>query len=138
MAILTEKFDISTVGYTDMLDITNRVQNIVLNSAIKEGSVMVYVTGSTSSVTTIQLEDGVSQEFLQAWEKIVPENNDYLHKQKGHEGNVTAHIRATIIGNSVQLPLVDGHILLGTWQQVVLVDFDSMPGKKTIVVQIVY
>ncbi len=138
MAILTEKFIINTRGFTDILDITHKIQDIVSVANIKEANVCVYAQGSTLSLTMLEFEPGLLKDLPDILEKIAPEGKDYFHNKRWNDGNGYAHIRASIIGNSVNVPVVDGHLLLGTWQQIVLVDFDNRPRSRTITVQILY
>lgn len=138
MAIRTDKFNINTNGFNDIIDITNKVQDIVSISRSKDANVCIYVVGSTASVTTIEFEPGLLKDLPEALEKIAPMNNHYKHDQKWKDGNGYAHVRAAIIGCSVNIPVIDGHLVLGTWQQVVLIDFDNKPRTRTIAVQILY
>ncbi len=138
MPIKTEKFNVTTQGFTDILDITNKVQDIIAISGIKEANVFIYVSGSTASITTLEFEPGLIRDLPEALENIAPVNKDYFHNKKWNDGNGHAHLRSAIIGNSVNVPLFDGHLVLGTWQQIVLVDFDNKPRTRTIMVQILY
>lgn len=138
MAIISEKFNIITKGYTDILDITNKIQDIVNTSNVKNANVCVYVAGSTASITTIEFEPGLLKDLPFALDKIAPEHNDYNHDQKWKDGNGYAHVRSAIVGTSVNVPVIDGHLALGTWQQLVLIDFDNKPRTRTIVVQIIH
>ncbi len=138
MAIITEKFMINTKGYTDIIDITHKVQDIVGIANVKNANVCVYTAGSTVSITTVEYEPGLLQDLPEALEKIAPADKDYFHNQRWNDGNGSAHIRAAIVGNSINIPMLDGHLLLGTWQQIVLIDFDNKPRTRVITVQIIY
>lgn len=138
MAVINEKFVINTQGHTDIIDITKNVQNSVYRQSLQNASVLVYVAGSTSSITNIEFEPGILVDLTEALDKIAPVNKDYHHDETWHDGNGYAHVRAAIVGNSTMVPLIDGALQLGTWQQIVLVDFDNRPRTRTIHVQIVY
>lgn len=138
MAVINEKFTINTRGLTDIIDITKNVQNSVYRHSLQNASVLVYVSGSTVSITNIEFEPGLLTDLPEALEKIAPMGQDYHHDATWHDGNGYAHIRASIVGNSTMVPLIDGALQLGTWQQIVLVDFDNKPRTRTVYVQIVY
>lgn len=138
MAIINEKFNISTRGFTDIVDITNKLHDLTLKANLKSANACVYVVGSTASITTIEYEPGLIKDLPEALEKIAPANKEYHHDQKWKDGNGHAHIRSAIIGNSINIPVIDGHLVLGTWQQVVLIDFDNKPRTRTITVQFIY
>ena len=137
MGIRNGKFQVNTKGNTDIVDITERVKNEVYKHSLKDGLVHIYVAGSTASITAIEYEPGLLVDFPQAMEKIAPEGNFYHHDETWHDGNGHAHVRAAMIGNSFSVPLVDGALQLGTWQQIVLVDFDNKPRVRNITVQII-
>jgi len=138
MAVINEKFVINTQGHTDIIDVTKNVQNSVYRQSLQNASVLVYVAGSTVSITNIEFEPGILVDLPEALEKIAPVNKDYHHDETWHDGNGYAHVRAAIVGNSTMIPLIDGALQLGTWQQIVLIDFDNKPRTRTIHVQIVY
>lgn len=138
MAVINEKFTINTQGHTDIIDITKNVQNSVYRHSLQNASVLVYVAGSTSSITNIEFEPGVLVDLTETLEKIIPAGVEYHHDATWHDGNGYAHVRAAIIGNSTSVPLIDGALHLGTWQQIVLIDFDNRPRTRTIHVQIVH
>lgn len=138
MTIITEKFNVSTKGFTDIIDITNKLNDIVGLSGVSSANASVYVIGSTASITSLEFEPGLVKDLPEVLETIVPLNKDYHHNQKWHDGNGAAHIRAAIIGNSINIPVINGSLFLGTWQQVVLIDFDNKPRARTIVFQLTY
>ena len=138
MAVINEKFTINTKGNNDIIDITKQVQNCVYQHALKDALVCISIQGSTSAITTIEYEDGLVKDLKEALERIAPMNSDYHHDEIWHDGNGYAHIRAALVGSSVNIALVDGLLNLGTWQQIVLVDFDNKPRSRNIMVQIVY
>ena len=137
MSIKNSQFQVNTKGNTDIIDITQRVKNEVYKYNIKDGLVHIYVAGSTASITAIEYEPGLIKDFPAILDKIAPENDFYHHDDTWHDGNGHAHIRAAIIGNSFSVPLVDGALQLGTWQQVVLVDFDNKPRVRTVSIQVI-
>lgn len=138
MAIITEKFNINTRGFTDIIDITNKIQDLINVANVKNANTCIYVTGSTASITTIEFEPGLLKDLPEALERIAPVNYEYKHDQRWKDGNGYAHIRAAIVGTSINVPVVDGNLALGTWQQVVLLDFDNKPRTRTIMIQIIY
>ncbi len=138
MPIINEKFQIRTNGFTDIIDITKNVQNCVYNYSLKDASVLCYVSGSTAGLTTIEFEPGLLVDLPEALERIAPQNAEYHHDESWHDGNGYAHVRASIIGNSVSIPLIDGALQLGTYQQIVLVDFDNKARTRNIFIQIFY
>ena len=137
MAVYTDKFTINTKGFTDIIDITQKVKSAVYNHNIKNGNVVVAIAGSTAAITTIEYEPGLIQDLPDILDSIAPMNKQYHHDDTWHDGNGYAHIRASILGSSVSIPLIDGALLLGTWQQIVLVDFDNKPRSRNIHVQVI-
>ena len=137
MGIINEKFVINTQGDTDIVDITKHVQNCVYQHEIKDGIVFISVTGSTSALTTIEYEEGLVRDLKEALEKIAPTGKEYHHDEIWHDGNGYAHVRSAIVGTSVSVALVDGLLNLGTWQQIVLLDFDNKPRSRQVTVQII-
>ena len=138
MPVINEKFQINTQGFTDIIDITKNVQNSVYLHSLKDATVLCYVSVSTASLTTIEFEPGLLVDLPEALERIAPQNIDYHHDDTWHDGNGYAHVRAAIMGNSLSIPLIDGALQLGTWQQVVLIDFDNKARTRTVYIQIVY
>lgn len=138
MTVITERFSVNTQGFTDIIDITQKVQNAVYRHSLQNAVVHIYVAGSTVSVTNIEFEPGLLVDLPEALDKIAPLNGDYHHDNTWHDGNGYAHIRASIIGNNTMVPLIDGALQLGQWQQIVLVDFDNKARTRTVYVQILY
>lgn len=137
MGIINEKFSINTEGNNDIINITTHVQNCVYQHACRNALVCVSIQGSTSAVTTIEYEDGLVEDLKEALEKIAPTGKEYHHDEIWHDGNGYAHVRAALVGSSVNVALVDGLLNLGTWQQIVLLDFDNKPRSRSITVQII-
>lgn len=137
MGVYTEHFLINTRGFTDIIDITEKVKAAVYQHNIKEGSVVVALAGSTAAITTIEYEPGLIKDLPDVLDEIAPMDKDYHHDDTWHDGNGYAHIRAAMIGSSVTIPLTEGALLLGTWQQIVLIDFDNKPRARNIYVQVI-
>jgi secondary thiamine-phosphate synthase enzyme len=128
---------LTTQGDTDILDITLQVTECVQACAFKNGLVTIFCPSSTSSVTTIEYEPGVVQDLKQIFNKLVPKEDNYQHDEAWHDGNGYSHVRAALLKTSFSIPLVDGKMTLGTWQQIVYIDFDNRPRKREIIVQII-
>jgi secondary thiamine-phosphate synthase enzyme len=137
MKIITDRFPISTLGHTDILDITSQVQEKVKLSGVEGGAVIVFVSGSTAGVTTVEYEPGLLKDLKRALEQLAPENIPYAHDAAWGDGNGHAHVRASLLGPSLSVPIEDGRLALGTWQQIVLVDFDNRSRRRQVLVQIV-
>lgn len=138
MTVINEKFTVNTQGFTDIIDITQKVKHAVYSHSLQNASVNIYVAGSTVSITNIEFEPGLLVDLPEALERIAPVNTDYHHDATWHDGNGYAHVRASIVGNSTMVPLIDGALQLGQWQQIVLIDFDNKARTRTVYVQIVY
>ena len=136
MTIINEHFVINTNGNNDIIDITKHVQNCVYQHELKDALVCVSVQGSTSAITTIEYEKGLVQDLKEALERIAPTGMEYHHDEIWHDGNGYAHVRAALVCSSVNIALKDGLLNLGTWQQVVLLDFDNKQPSRNITVQI--
>jgi len=138
MPVITERFNINTHGFTDILNITPQVKKIIKEHNIKNAQIMVYVAGSTASISTVEYEPGLLKDLPEAFEKIAPMSKTYHHDETWHDGNGYAHVRSSIVGNSQCFPVKDNEIILGTWQQIILMDFDNKPRTRSIYVQIIY
>ncbi len=136
MQIITDNIEISTQGFNDIVDVTPQVEDALKESAIQNGQVTVFVSGSTAGVTTIEYEPGLLKDIPDVLEKVAPMNMPYHHDATWGDGNGFSHVRAAIIGASFTAPVEAGRMLLGTWQQIVVMDFDNRPRKRRIVVQI--
>ena len=133
----SETIPVNTKGFSDMIDMTHQVDAVVERSGIKNGLVTVFCPGSTGSVTTIEYESGVLRDLQRAIEKIVPSNVPYEHDKRWGDGNGFSHVRAALMKPSLTIPLIQGRLTLGTWQQVVFIDFDNRKRDRTIVVHII-
>ena len=138
MTLINEKFTVHTKGNTDVIDITNDVKNVVYRHSLQNAVVYVYVAGSTVSITNIEYEPGLLVDLPEALDRIAPVDKEYHHDETWHDGNGYAHVRASIVGNSTMVPLLEGALHLGQWQQIVLVDFDNKARTRTVYVQIIY
>ncbi|MFZ5518350.1 MAG: secondary thiamine-phosphate synthase enzyme YjbQ [Candidatus Zhuqueibacterota bacterium] len=135
MNVRTDTISISTRGFTDIIDITADVSAAVQRSELNSGAVTVFVSGSTAGVTTIEYEPGLLQDIPEMLDKIAPMNTRYFHDATWGDGNGFAHVRAALIGCSLTVPFNSGRLLLGTWQQIVLIDFDNRPRQREIILQ---
>lgn len=131
------KINILTKGFNDIIDITEKVEKIVEKSKIDNGIAVVFVVGSTAAITAIEYEPGLVKDIKEALEKIAPMDDNYHHEEAWHDGNGYAHIRAALMKPSVSVPIEQGKLVLGQWQQIVLIDFDNRSRERTIIVKIV-
>jgi len=137
MEVITEAFSVSTPGSSEVLDITDKVSNLLSKHKLKEGNITVFVSGSTASVTTTEFEPGLRRDIPEAMNRIAPEGIRYHHDDTWHDGNGHSHVRAAVMGPSLTVPFSGGEMLLGTWQQIVLIDFDNRPRSRKVVVQLI-
>jgi secondary thiamine-phosphate synthase enzyme len=136
MEIETYSISISTKGNCDIIDITEQVSNVISNNKFIEGNVLIFAGGSTAGITTIEYEPGLLKDYPKFFERIAPANITYDHDNTWHDGNGHSHVRAAIQGASLTVPFTKGRLLLGTWQQIIFVDFDNRSRKREITVQI--
>jgi len=129
-------FNKKTTDSTDIIDITSQVADIVEKSSILNGSVNIFVAGSTAALTTIEYESGVINDLKNAIERLAPRDMHYEHDSKWGDGNGFAHVRAALLGPSLTVPLINEKLILGTWQQITLCDFDNRPRTREVFVQI--
>ncbi|MHC4062558.1 MAG: secondary thiamine-phosphate synthase enzyme YjbQ [Planctomycetota bacterium] len=136
--VQTKKINVKTKGNCDVIDITGQATEAVAQSGISDGTVVLFNVGSTAGITTTEYEPGlVNYDIEAAFEKIAPENARYEHEETWHDDNGHAHVRASILGPSLSVPIIDGRLSLGTWQQIILVDFDTRARSRTIICQII-
>jgi secondary thiamine-phosphate synthase enzyme len=135
MKIISDSISFSTKGFNDMKDLTGPVSQRLVASRLKDGIVNIFVSGSTGGVTTIEYEPGLVEDFSRLMEKIIPSNLPYNHDKKWGDGNGFSHVRAALLGASLNVPFSDGKLNLGTWQQVVFIDFDNRPRARTVLLQ---
>ncbi|MDY7034223.1 MAG: secondary thiamine-phosphate synthase enzyme YjbQ [Thermodesulfobacteriota bacterium] len=127
----------NTTGDTDIIDITHDVSEKVLQSNMSNGNITVFVSGSTAAVTTIEFESGVIHDLMMAIERIAPRDIHYEHDRRWGDGNGYSHVRAALLGASLTIPLMEKRPMLGTWQQIVLLDFDNRPRRREVKIQII-
>ncbi len=136
MEIRTAGISLSTQGEGQVIDITAAVQGAIEEAGVVEGQVSAFVRGSTAAITTMEYEPGGVKDLGETLERLVPAHGDYEHNRLNHDTNSHAHQRASLIGASETVPVIDGRMALGTWQQLVLVDFDDRPRERTVLVQV--
>ncbi len=135
--VFSYEIAISTKGYCDIHDITTSVEKAVTLSGISNGIVCVFVNGSTAGITTCEYEPGLVRDLRDAFDRIVPQEGEYHHNMAWGDGNGFSHVRASLLGPSLSIPLQDGKMSLGMWQQIIVIDFDNRPRKRSVVIQIV-
>ena len=136
MTIVTESTTIQTRGNCDIIDITSEVAEKVNESAISDGTVTLFITGSTAGITTIEYEPRLVTDFKNMWDRIIPQNLPYEHDKTWGDGNGHSHVRASMLGASLTIPFVNKRLTLGTWQQIVFIDFDNRPRSRKLMLQI--
>jgi len=135
--VYSDTFPLRTKGFSDTIDITGKVTRVIQHSGIKNGLVTVFCKGSTGSITTIEYESGVIKDLQKVLEKIVPSNIPYEHDKRWGDGNGFSHVRAALMKPSLTVPLIKQQLILGTWQQIVFMDFDNRNRQREIVVHII-
>ena len=135
--VIAQDFTVETQGHGDTIDITPEVARRVESSGVERGLVTVFVPGSTAAVTTMEYESGLVADMKDAWERLAPRGIPYRHDQRWGDANGYAHLRASLLGPSLTIPVVEGAPALGSWQQVVVIDFDNRPRQRRILVQII-
>ena len=136
MKIKTFKIRVETEGYCDIHDITPPAEKYISESKILNGQATFFVAGSTAGLTTVEYEPGLIKDLKELFEKLMPQKNSYHHEETWHDGNGFSHVRASLLKPSLTVPLVEGKMTLGTWQQVVLIDFDNRPRQREVVLQV--
>ena len=136
MIIFTKTIHVKTKGESDMVDITEDVSNWITSSKIKEGIVTIFVVGSTAAITTIEYEPGLRKDFPRMLARLAPSDIEYEHQRMWHDNNGHSHVRASLVGPSLTVPIHDGMFTLGTWQQLVLVEMDIRGRDSEIILQI--
>lgn len=133
--VITDELHLRTKGHCDILDITSQVAGAVADSDLQDGTVTVFCPGSTGGLTTIEYESGALHDLERVLDEIVPPDRDYRHHLRWGDDNGHSHVRAAMIGPSLTVPFVDGDLALGTWQQIVFLDFDTRPRSRRLVLQ---
>ena len=134
--VVTKTISLQTKGDGDIIDITHQVEREVTETDINDGIATIFVSGSTAGVSTIEFEPGLLSDFQSMWERNVPKNIPYNHDRRWGDGNGYSHVRASLLGASLAVPFNNKRLTLGTWQQIVLVDFDHRPRSRQLIVQI--
>jgi len=134
--VVTKRISLQTKGECDIIDITPQVEQQVAETDIDNGTVTLFVAGSTAGISTIEFEPGLVSDFQSMWGRTIPENIPYDHDRRLGDGNGYSHVRASLLGASLVVPFNDRSLTLGTWQQIVLVDFDNRPRSRQIIVQL--
>jgi secondary thiamine-phosphate synthase enzyme len=136
MTVITKSINLRTKGHCDIIDITHQVSQELAQTPIANGIVTIFVPGSTAAVSTIENESGLLSDFKAMWDRNVPTSITYAHDRAWGEGNGYSHVRASLLGASLTIPFVNKKMTLGTWQQIVLIDFDNRPRNREIVLQL--
>jgi secondary thiamine-phosphate synthase enzyme len=136
MTIITKKIKLSTKGDTDIVNITGEAASAVLSAGLENGSVNIFVPGSTGSITTVEYEPGLVEDLKAFFEKIAPKSGTYQHNIKWQDGNGYSHVRASLLGPGITVPFIDNKMQLGKWQQIIFIDFDNRPRDREIIIQI--
>jgi len=134
--IRTIQFALQTRGHCDVKDVTSTVSEALKSSGLQEGHATVFVAGSTAGVTTVEFEPGLVKDLNEFFQKIIPEGPDYHHHDTWGDDNGSSHVRAALLKPSLTIPFLKGKLLLGTWQQVVIIDFDTRPRNRDVIVQL--
>lgn len=137
MSILTREFTIETQGNTQILDITHQIKRLIIDSELSSGIAVAFVAGSTAGITSIEYESGALNDLAAAIERLAPQSIHYEHDARWGDGNGYAHVRAALLGASFTVPFQNKRVILGTWQQIVLIDFDNRPRSRQIIVQLI-
>lgn len=135
--VFSETISLNTKGFCDIIDITDQVSSICSQSGVKNGLVTVFCSGSTGAVSTIEYESGVLKDLQRAIEKIAPANIPYEHDKRWGDGNGFAHVRAALLKPSLSIPVVNQRLTIGTWQQIVFMDFDNRSRHRNLIVQVI-
>ena len=136
LKVISKTIQLRSKGQDDVIDITKQVSNVVKDSKIENGTVTIFVVGSTAAITTIEYEPGLINDFPEMLSRIIPKNIEYEHDNTWHDGNGHSHVRASLVGPSLTVPIIDSKLTLGTWQQIVLLEMDTRPRNRTLILQI--
>ncbi len=135
--IVTRRLKLNTRGHTDIINITEQVAQVVSDSKLKDGIVTIFVPGATGGVTTIEYEPGLVHDFQQAFERLAPYDMEYRHHQRWGDDNGSSHVRASLLGPSLTVPFADKDLLLGTWQNLIFIDFDTRSRSRELILQLI-
>ncbi len=137
MVVITKQIKISSKSENDIIDITEQVADAISKSGISNGTITVFVSGSTGAITTIEYEPGLVKDFPEMLSRVAPDDINYEHEQRWHDGNGRSHVKASLVGPSLTIPFKDGQLLLGEWQQIVFLELDTRARTRTLVLQII-
>lgn len=137
MKIITERINLKTKGNPDLINITQEIEKLLVLTKLKDGNITVFVVGSTAAITTFEYEPALKKDIQEFYEEIIPAEKKYYHNDTWGDANGFSHLRAAIQGPSLVIPFEGGRILLGTWQQVVLAEFDNQPRQRQVIVQFI-
>jgi len=137
MTVVGRALKLESKGENDIIDLTEQTAKVVVDSKLADGIVTVFVVGSTAAITTIEFERGLVKDFPEMLSKVAPKEFQYEHEKKWHDGNGHSHIRASLIGPSLTVPFKNGSLILGTWQQIVLVEMDTRNRERKVVFQVI-
>ncbi len=134
--VVTDRLELATRGDAEVIDITGQVAAKVGEHRLREGQALIFVVGSTAALTTVEFEPGLARDLPEFFERVAPRDHPYHHEETWHDGNGHSHVRASLLGPSLTVPVEEGELLLGTWQQIVLIDFDNKPRRRKLIVQL--
>ena len=135
--VVTRSLSVKTQGNCDIIDITSQISNELSQSVINNGIITIFISGSTAGISTIEYEEGVIDDFKIMWDRNIPKNITYRHDSKWGDGNGFSHVRASLLGASLVVPFSNKKLLLGTWQQIIVIDFDNRPRSREIALQLI-
>jgi len=135
--VVTRSININTRGNCDIIDITQEVAGEMSEAGVNDGVITIFAKGSTAGIATIENEPGLISDFKAMWDRLIPVNIDYKHNRAWGEGNGHSHIRASLLSASLTIPFANKRMFLGTWQQIVYLDFDNRPRSREIILQII-
>ncbi|KAB2908972.1 MAG: YjbQ family protein [Ignavibacteriaceae bacterium] len=137
MHFLTGKIEFHTNGDSEIKDLTADVEKVIEENNFTEGNILLFVPGSTAALTTIEFEPGLLKDYPEFMERLIPSGKIYHHDMTWHDGNGHSHLRAALQGPSLHIPFLNGKLILGTWQQIIFIDFDTRPRERTVVYQVI-
>jgi secondary thiamine-phosphate synthase enzyme len=136
MTVSCKRIQVSTGGRGETINVTSEIAREVNNSGINSGIVTVFIPGSTAGITTIEFEPGLVADMKDMWQRVIPEEINYEHNKAWGDGNGHSHVRASLLGPSITIPFINKRLTLGTWQQIIIIDFDTRPRSREIILQI--
>ncbi len=137
MKVHTSAIELTTSGHSEIVDITNKIEKNLKESGLVEGVATLFSIGSTAGLTTVEYEPGLVKDLKSLFEKLAPEKSKYFHEEAWHDGNGYAHVRSSLLKTSLSIPFIEGKLIVGTWQQIVFIDFDNRSRRRKIVTQFI-